>query len=76
MKIFKTLSPEVVKDCQQFFPFDGVNDQSANRKWRFLGKFISAENSISNIFVHAANTDLCTYLLPLLWLLTAAKRTN
>ena len=59
MKLFRTGSPLIVKDCQRFFNFLPVKLQLVSRTANFLRKFSASENSMCVLFSTHATTQLC-----------------
>jgi len=51
MKLFRTVSANVVRDCQKQFKFLPVSYQIDIRTTKFLEKFTSSENLICSLFV-------------------------
>jgi hypothetical protein len=58
MKIFRTGSPAIVKECQLNFNFLPMKYQLKIRTARFLQKFAVSSNSICSLFAHNANSQL------------------
>ena len=58
MKIFRTGSPAVVKECQFNFNFLPMKYQLNIRTARFLQKFAASLNSICSLFAHNASSQL------------------
>lgn len=58
MKIFRTGSPDVVKECQINFNFLPVKHQLNTRTARFLQKFNASENSLCRLFQCNAKIQL------------------
>ena len=53
MKIFRTGSPAIVRECQVNFNFAPIVSQINTRTVRFMKKFTASENSLCSLF--AAN---------------------
>ena len=58
MKIFRTGSPALVKECQFNFNFLPLKYQLNIRTARFLQKFAASLNSICCLFAHNAKRQL------------------
>jgi hypothetical protein len=58
MKIFRTGSPAIVKECRLNFNFLPMKYQLKIRTARFLQKFAVSSNSICSLFAHNANSQL------------------
>jgi len=58
MKIFRTGSSQIVKDCQTFLNFKSINDQITNRICKFLAKYEICENTICSLFSRVARRQL------------------
>ena len=58
MKIFRTGSAEVVKNCQFNFNFLPIRSQINIRTARFLQKFIVLDNSLCSLFAASAACQL------------------
>ena len=57
-KIFSTRSQEVVEMCKQIFGCQTPSDVVANRKCKFLSKFIVLDNMICQVFKDVALNEL------------------
>jgi hypothetical protein len=58
MRIFRTGSIDVIKQCQSNFGFLSVSYQLCVRTARFLQKFIASENSLCLLFSRTASNQL------------------
>ena len=58
MRIFRTGSIDVVKQCRSYFGFLPVNCQLSIRTARFLQKFTASDNSLCLLFSHIASVQL------------------
>ena len=63
MKIFRTASAEVVRNCQFNFNFLPVRSQINTRTVRFLQRFVSLENSLCSLFATGAACQMSTIVL-------------
>lgn len=52
MRLFRTGSPDVVKECQVNFSFLPIRSQLCIRTARFLQQFAAKENSLCLLFAH------------------------
>jgi len=50
MKIFRTGSPAIVRECQVNFNFAPIVSQINTRTVRFLQKFIASKNNLCALF--------------------------
>jgi len=57
-KIFSTRSQEVVEMCKQIFGCQTPSGVVANRKCKFLSKFIVSDNMICQVFKDVAMNEL------------------
>ena len=57
-KIFSTRSQEVVEMCKLAFSRQTLSDAVANRKCKFLSKFIVSDNVLCNVFKDVAIKEL------------------
>jgi len=57
-KIFSTRSQEVVEMCKLVFSCQTPSDAVANRKCKFLRKFIVSDNMLCNLFKDVAMKEL------------------
>ena len=57
-KIFSTHSQEVVEMCKLVFSCQTPSDVVANRKCKFLSKFIMSNNVLCNMFKDVATKEL------------------
>jgi len=57
-KIFSTRSQEVVEMCKHIFGCQTPSDVVANRKCKFLSKFIVSDNMICQVFKDVALNEL------------------
>jgi len=60
MRVFRTSSVAIVKECQLMFGFQQVSDVITNRKRKFLQRFVATDNFLCTLFVDIANTELLT----------------
>ena len=58
MKLFRTSSSLVVRDCQVNFGFLPIESQLVVRTANFLQKFVASENSLCLLFSKVANHQL------------------
>jgi hypothetical protein len=58
MKIFRTSSPHIVRDCQVNFGFLPIESQLVIRTANFLQKFIASKNSLCLLFNNIATRQL------------------
>lgn len=58
MKLFRTGSPKVVKECQFYFGFLPVKCQLHIRTARFLQKYAGSVNSLCSLFAPVARSQL------------------
>ena len=56
--MFSTLSQEVVEMCKLVFSCQTPSDAVANRKCKFLSKFIVSDNVLCNVFKDMAMKEL------------------
>ena len=58
MKLFRTVSPDVVNECRCFF---GISDIKlliiVKRKMTFLRKYCNSENGLCRLFADAASLE-------------------
>ena len=62
-KIFSTRSQEVVEMCKQIFGCQTPSDVVANRKCKFLSKFIVSDNMLCQVFKDVAMHELTLMLI-------------
>jgi len=60
MRVFRTSSVAIVKECQLMFGFQQVSDVVTNRKRKFLQRFVATDNFVCTLFVDIANKELLT----------------
>ena len=60
MRVFRTSSVAIVKECQLMFGFRQVSDVVTNRKRKFLQRFVATDNFLCTLFVDIANKELLT----------------
>jgi hypothetical protein len=58
MKIFNTKSKDIVNICMEMFNFPTVGAAVLKRKSKFLSKYSSSTNTLCNVFVDAALSEL------------------
>jgi len=58
MKLFRTSSVDVVKDCQTMFHFRRVSELVLDRKRKFLQKFCLCDNIICETLAFMAKDEL------------------
>ena len=58
MKIFRTNSSAIVKDCQCSFNFLPVQSRIDGRTARFLQRYAASENSLCSLFAANASSQL------------------
>ena len=58
MKLFRTGSPAVVKECEINFGFLPLKYQLCIRKARFLQKYLASENTLCLLFACTARRQL------------------
>ena len=58
MKLFKTSSNDIIKDCQLHFNFPPVHELIRARKIKFLNKLITCDVTLCRLFEHVANNEL------------------
>jgi len=58
MKLFKTSSNDVIKDCQCYFNFPPVHDLIRARKIKFLNNLVTCDVVLCRLFEHFANKEL------------------
>jgi len=63
MKIFRTGSPAVVKECQFNFNLMPIQSQINIRTAKFLNKFILSDNSLCSLFAANAAYQLSQTIL-------------
>ena len=65
MKVFRTASPAVVKECQRIFGFLPITLQILIRTAKFLKVFVATDNSLCQLFrcsaVDLLHDILCQY---------------
>ena len=62
MKIFKTKSMEVVRECQRMFNLSPMDSAVRHRKLKFLRKFICVDNPVCKMFRYNIVTKSAIYL--------------
>jgi len=58
MKIFRTYCQEIITECQIRFAFPPVHDLIAQRKMRFLSKYMLSDNIIHEVCSDTAQCEL------------------
>ena len=58
MKMFKTVSPAIVIECQRNFNFLPISQQLTIRTAKFLQRFIASENAVCTLFSSVAASQL------------------
>jgi len=64
MKLFRTVSSDVIKECRCFFGITDTKLLIVKRKIKFLCKYCSSENGLCKLFADAASLErkmLATY---------------
>ena len=59
MKLFKTVSIDVVKDCQSYFAIDLPSCDPKRRQDKFILRYISTVNGFANFVTSFSTMDLC-----------------
>jgi len=57
MKLFRTVSSDVIKECRCFFGITDTKLLIVKRKMKFLRKYCSSENGLCKLFADAANLE-------------------
>ena len=58
MKMFKTVSPTIIAECQRNFNFQPIGEQLIIRTTKFLQCFIASENVVCTLFAGVAASQL------------------
>ena len=57
MKLFRTVSSDVIKECRCFFGITDTKLLIVKRKIKFLRKYCSSENGLCKLFADAASLE-------------------
>ena len=57
MKLFRTVSSDVIKECRCFFGITDTMLLIVKRKMKFLRKYCSSENGLCKLFADAASLE-------------------
>ena len=57
MKLFRTVSSEVIKECRCLFGITDTKLLIFKRKMKFLRKYCNSENGLCKLFVDAASLE-------------------
>ena len=57
MKLFRTMSSDVIKECRCFFGITDTKLLIVKRKMKFLRKYCNSENGRSKLFADAASLE-------------------
>ena len=58
VRMFKTVSPAIVNECQRNFNFLPISQQLTIRTAKFLQRFIASENAVCTLFSSVAASQL------------------
>jgi len=67
MKLFRTVSSDVIKECRCFFGITDTKLFIVERKIKFLRKYCNSENGLCKLFVDAASLE---YKILAIWVVT------
>ena len=68
MKLFRTVSSDVIKECRCFFGITDTKLLIVKRKMKFLRKYCSSENGLCKLFALAASLE--RKMLAIYWVVT------
>jgi len=57
MKLFRTVSSDVIKECRCFFGITDTKFLIVKRKMKFLRRYCSSENGLCKLFADAASLE-------------------
>ena len=57
MKLFRTVSSDVIKECRCFFSITDAKLLCVKRKMKSLRKYCSSENGLCKLFADAASLE-------------------
>jgi len=57
-KIFKTASPDIISDCQEFFNFPDVSELILKRKTNFLNVLSMNNNMLCNVLYSTSDSTI------------------
>ena len=58
MRIFKTNSIDIIRECESKFCFRKVSDVVVDRKRKFLQRYVESDNFICQLFAQDAKSEL------------------
>jgi len=62
MKLFRTVSSDVIKECRCFFGITDTTLLIVKRKMKFLRKYCNSENGLCKLFADAASLNVKCWL--------------